>query len=110
MHAGDGDAVLQAHQLGKHLVALNHGNVNVSGSEDLGIIFTDGGAGNYDFRPGDMLGFVALVNGGAELGQAIRNGAAAQIGAGAFESEVQQHLGDAAHADAAEPYKLDAWS
>ena len=45
---------------------------------------------------------MALVNRRTELCQAIGHRTAAEIGAGDFETEAQQNLGDAAHADAAD--------
>ena len=38
MHAGDGDAILQPHQLGQHLGALNHGDVLLVGGDDFGVV------------------------------------------------------------------------
>ena len=38
VHAGDGDAVLEAHQLGEHLGALDDGDLAGAGLEDLGIV------------------------------------------------------------------------
>ena len=49
VHAGDGDAVFQPHQLGQHLGALNHGDVQLVRFGDLGIIGGDGGTGDDDF-------------------------------------------------------------
>ena len=37
VHAGDGDAVLEAHQLGQHLGALNDGNLAGVGLDDFRI-------------------------------------------------------------------------
>ena len=62
----------------------------------------DRGAGDDDGGSGDVAGLVALIDGGAQLGQAIGDGAAAQIGARDLHAQVEQDLGDAAHADAAD--------
>src|SRR5438094_23669 len=51
---------------------------------------------------------VHFVDSGAELRQAISNCAAPQVRARDFESEIQQHLGDTAHADATDSYKMHA--
>ena len=49
-----------------------------------------------------MAGFVPFVDGGAQLGEPIGNGATTQIGAGDPQAHVEQDLGDAAHADSAD--------
>jgi hypothetical protein len=40
--------------------------------------------------------------------QALRDCGTFQVGAGDFVAEVQQYLGNAAHADAADAYEMDA--
>ena len=42
MHAADGDAVLQPHQFGEHLGALNYGNVALVSSGDFYVVAGDG--------------------------------------------------------------------
>src|SRR4051812_44481084 len=108
VHAGDGNAVLQAHQFGQHLCALDDGDVNVAGGEDLRVVFSYRRAGDDDFRTGDIFHAVAFMNSGAEFGKALGNRAAAQVGARDLESKVEQDFGDAAHADAADSYKMHA--
>ena len=102
VHAGDGDAVFEAHELGQHLGALNDGNLAGVGFEHFRIDGADGGAGDDDGGSGDVAGVVAFIDGGAQVGQAVGDRAAAQIGAGDLHAQVEQDLGDAAHADAAD--------
>src|SRR5207248_1768618 len=68
VHACHCDAIFQAHQLRQHLRTLNHGDVNVAGSEDLGIVFADGGAGYDNLGADDVLRAMPLVNGRPKLG------------------------------------------
>ena len=102
MHAGDGDAVLEAHQLGQHLGALNDGNLAGVGFNDLGVARADRGAGDNDRGAGYVAGLVAFIDGCAQLRQAVGDWTAAKIGAGDFHAEAEQNLGNAAHADAAD--------
>ena len=50
---------------------------------------------------------MAFVDGGAELGEAVGDGAAAEVGAGDLHAKVEQDFGDAAHADAADSDEVD---
>jgi hypothetical protein len=45
---------------------------------------------------------------GAQTGQALSDSGGLEIGAGDLVSEIEQDLGDAAHADAADAYEVDA--
>ena len=49
-----------------------------------------------------MACLVPLINGRAQLSQAICHRAAAQVGAGDLHAQAKQDLGDAAHADSAD--------
>ena len=102
MHPGDGDAVFEAHQLGQHLGALNDRNLARVRLGHLGIGRVDGGAGHHHRGAGDVGRVVALVNGGAQLRQPLSHRAAAQVGARDLHAQVEQNLGNAAHADAAD--------
>ena len=72
VHAGDGDAVLQAHQFGQHLGARNDGDVGGARGGDLGIVGANRRAGDDHLGAGDVLGAVAFEDDGAEGGQALR--------------------------------------
>jgi hypothetical protein len=45
---------------------------------------------------------MTFIDGGAQLGQPVGDRTAAQIGARDLHAQVEQNLGDAAHADAAD--------
>ena len=80
----------------------------LAGLGDFGIVGGDGGTGDHDFGAGDVLGACAPRRCGAQRRQALRDGGGLQIGAGDLVAEVQQDLGNAAHADAADAYEMDA--
>jgi hypothetical protein len=108
VHARDRDSVLQAHQLGEHLGALNDRDVQLAGLGDLGVVGGDGGTGNDDLGVADIFRGMTFDGERAERSQALRHAGTLQIRAGDSVAEVQQHLGNAAHADAADAYEMDA--
>ena len=108
MHTGDGDAVLQAHQFGQHLGALDYGNVKSTRFRDLQIIGWHGGTGYHDFGAGDILRLMTFKNGRSQSGQSLCDYRTLQVGAGNLVSQIEQHFGDAAHADAADTYEMYA--
>ena len=75
---------------------------------DFRIVARDRGAGDDHFGSGDVLGAMAFEDDGAQRGQAMRDRRRLQVGAGNLVAEVQQHLGDAAHADAADADEMHA--
>src|SRR5579859_1195693 len=106
MHAGDGDPVFQTHQLGQHLRALDHRDkLGVRGG-NFGVIAADGGAGDDDLRARDVFRAMAFEDDGAFFRQAFGDGRGLKIGPGDFIAEREQDLGNAAHADAADTYKV----
>ena len=108
MHARDRDAVLQPHELGQHLGPLDDRDLARPRLDDFRILLVDGGAGDHHSRSHHVGGGVALKNRRAQRGQPVGNRRAAQVGAGDGIAEGQQDLGDAAHADAANPNEMNA--
>ncbi len=102
MHAGDGDAVLEPHELGQHLRALDHGNLAGVGLEHLGIVRVDRRARHHHRCASDVGRVVAFINSRAQLRQPVGHRAALEIGAGDLHAQIEQNLGNAAHADAAD--------
>ena len=82
--------------------------MQVAGLGDFGIDGSDGGTGDdyistlYVFRD------VPFKDSGAQRGQALRDAGILEVGAGDFIAKIQQDLGNAAHADAADAYEMDA--
>ena len=102
VHAGDGDAVFEPHELGQHFSAGNDLDFVGVGFDDFRIACRDGGAGDDHGSACNIGGVVALIDGSAELGEAVGNRAAAQVGAGDLHPHAEKDLGNAAHADAAD--------
>src|SRR5512133_293982 len=107
MHAGDCNAVFEAHQLGEHLRPLDYGNMELVSAGDLGVFGGSRGTGNHDLGIADILGAMAFEDCGTESGKALRDRGTLQIRSRYLVAEVQQDLGDAAHADPADAYEMN---
>ena len=106
--AGDGDAVLHAHQLGQHLGARDH--------RDHAAAWAATTSGLSSCTAVEMTTTSAFCTFSAawpmpisppEAGQPLGGVRAAQVGAGDLVAQVEQHLGDAAHADAADADEMN---
>ena len=104
--ARDRDAVFQAHQFGEQFAARDHGNLQAARFLHFGIRFLDGGTDHQRLRAGHVLRIVAFVDGCAELRQAVGRGRKLQIRAGDRVTQIQQHFGDTAHPDSADPREV----
>ena len=102
VHAGNGDAVFEPHQLGQHLRTLNHGNLARLRLQHFWVFRVHCRAGDDHRRPGHVGRVVPFVNRRAQLRQPVSDGAALQIRAGNLHAQVEQDFGNAAHADAAD--------
>jgi hypothetical protein len=87
--------------------AMPYRDVEFVGFDNFGILLRDRRTGDHNFRAGDVLRRVALENSGAQAGQALGQRRTLQIGTGNPVAKVQQHLGNATHADAANAYEMD---
>ena len=67
VHAGDGDAVLEAHEFGQHLGAGDDGNLAGVGFDNFRVCGADRRAGDDHSGPGYVAGLVAFVDGCAQL-------------------------------------------
>ena len=107
MRAGDGDAVLQAHQLGQHLGARDDRDLPAPRLGHLRVVGLDGAREDHDVRALDVLRRVAQVDLSPPSSSSRRVAAPArEIRAGDPVAQVQQDLGDAAHPDAADPDEM----
>ena len=105
--AGDRDVRLQPHQLGEHLGAAHHRQVPRPRRVELGVARLDRRGDDDDARALEVLGVLADEDPRALLLQPL--GDRARLGVRALHGEavVQQHLGDARHADAADADEMD---
>ena len=108
MHAGDGDAVLQPHQFGQHLGALDHRNMQPARFGDFGIIIAMAELVTTTSAPAMFSAAWPSKSVRPELPAAAVTAELLQVGAGDPVAEVQQHFGDAAHADAADAHEMNA--
>ena len=108
MGAGDGDAVFQAHEFRQHLGARNHRNLVLVRFVNFGIVRFDRRRGHHHVRVIDVAGLVAVEDRGAEILQAFRDRRRLGVGTGDGIAQRQQYFGDAAHADSANAYQMNA--
>jgi hypothetical protein len=106
MAAGDGDAVLEAHQLGQHFAARDDGDLEAARLLHFGVGFVHGGADDERTRTGDVGRRVAFEDARAHGFQALGGRRKLHVGAADLVSEVEQHFGNAAHADSADPREM----
>ena len=105
--AGDGDALLQPHQLGEHFGPPHHRNAPRPRRRQLGIVALDRGRDDDHRRLAEMRGVMADEDGRAVLAQPLDVGVVAGVRALHLVAEIDQHLGDAGHADAADADEMD---
>lgn len=77
VHAGDGYAVFQPHELGEHFGALDYGDFALASFENLRVCSADGGAGDDDVRCGSVGGGMALEDACSKADEAVGDRASA---------------------------------
>ena len=102
MRAGDGDAAFQPHQFGQHFGAAHHRQALGARGDELRIVALDGGRDDDDVGAVDIFRLMADGNLDALVAQPLDVGAVGDVRTGYAVTEIGQHLGDAAHADAAD--------
>ena len=107
MGTGDGDTLLEAHQLGQHLGPGNHRHMALAGRDDLRIVGLDGGRHDDGVGLGDVFSGMADMHLDALGFEAAGGGAGRQVGTRNLVAQVGQHLGDAAHPRAADADEVD---
>ena len=108
VRARDGDAVLHAHQLGEHLRPGDHRDLQAVGLEHLGVVRAHRGGDDDDLGVLDVGRVVTGGDAPAEHAQALGDRGRREVRAADVVAEVQQHLGDPAHADPADAHEVDA--
>ena len=78
------------------------------GFADFRIFRRNGGTGDHNLGGRYVFGAVSFKDRRAQAGQSLRDGRTLQVRAGNFIAEVQQDLGNAAHADAADAHEMNA--
>src|SRR5262245_39813772 len=107
VRAGDGDAVLQPHQLGQHLGARYHGNLATDGLDDLWVVGPHSSRSDDDLRVADIFRVVAFEDLRPHAPQSLGDRRQPRVGAGDVIAEVKQHFGYAAHPDAADAHEMN---
>jgi hypothetical protein len=105
--AGDRDAFLDAHQLAQHLGARDDGDAARAGGGDLRVVGAHRARHDDDIGARHVLGPMADADARPQRRQAAGGVAVAHVRPGHRVAEVQQHLGDAGHADAADADEMD---
>ena len=107
VRAGDGDAALEAHELGEHFGAAHDRNASLARCCELRIVALDRGRDDDDRRAAEVGRVVADENRRAVLAQALHVGVVARVRTLHVVAEVDENLGDARHADAADADEVD---
>ena len=76
------------------------------GLHNFGIVFTHCGGTNHDVRVTNIFGGVAFSKFNSHPLQPVGDIRLLGVGAGNAETEIDQHLGDSGHADAANADKM----
>jgi hypothetical protein len=106
--AGDGHGVgIILHDAAEEYGALKGGDALLPGGGQLTVVGADGGGIDDDPGPFDIFSFVADNDGYADGSQVFYLFAVLDIAAGNFITPVFQDLGQSAHADAADPDKMN---
>ena len=107
VRARDRDAGLEAHQLGQHLGAAHNGKALLASGRELGIVALDRGRDDHDLRAVHVPRLVAREGADALLGEPADVVIVGGVRALHRVAEIVHHLGDAGHADAADPDEMD---
>ena len=110
MGARHGDALAQAHQLGQHHRARHHRYPARPRGQHFRIIRPHGGGHHHRIGIGQMLFRVADIYRCAQFLEAFRGDAVAEIGTAHLIAKIEQHLGDAAHAGAADANEVQMFN
>ncbi len=107
VRAGDRDAALEPHQLGQHLSAAHHRQALRPRRDELWIVALDGSRHHHHFGIAERGGRMADRNFSAFIAQPPDICGIGGIRPLHRIAEVDEHLGDAAHPDAADTDEVD---
>src|SRR3990167_4875818 len=108
MRAGDGDAALEAHQLGQHFGARHDRHALVVGGDQFGIFRLDGAGDDDHIGIADVFRGVAAMHHRAHLRETPGNDGVGLVGAGHLVTERDENFGDATHAGTADANEMYA--
>ena len=108
VRAGDGDALLQAQQLGQHQRARHDRDALGARGNHFRVVRAHRGRDHHRVGALDVLALVPEGDAAAHRRQAPGRRVGREIRAAHLVAEVHQHLGDAAHAGAADADEMDA--
>ena len=108
MHAGDGYAVFQPHQLSKHFRSLDDRDFALVGFQNFRVVARDGGTGHDDVGRSHLFGCVPDENDCPKRLQAIRCSRSPNIRSRDRKANGKQDLGNTAHTDATNSNKMNA--
>ena len=107
MSAGDRHALLEAHQFGEHFGAADDRQALCARRGEFGIVALDGGRDDDDGGLAEVGRIMADEDAGALVAQPFDVGVVAGVRALHPIALIEQHFGDARHADAADADKMD---
>ena len=110
MGAGNGNALLQAHQFGQHHRAGHDGNAPLTCGNDFRILIRHRTRHHHHIGHLQIFRAMAKLHPRTRRAQALYRGAVGQIGTGHLIAKVEQHLGNAAHADATDADEMDVFN
>src|ERR1700730_13226389 len=107
MRPGDGDAVLEAHELREHFRAANDGYAFLSRGHELRILSLDGRRDHDDLRRAEVFRAMTDIDKRAFAAQSQHIGALGRVRALDLVAQAEQDLGNAGHAYAANSDKMN---
>jgi hypothetical protein len=106
--AGNGNALLEAHQFGQHQRARHHRNAPLARGQHFGVVGLHGGGRDHGIGTHQRGCRMAhMVCGYPAPARRLQRGAVGQVRAGDGVAQVEQHLGNARHAGAADADEVD---
>src|SRR5271165_333954 len=108
MHAADSNAILEPHELGKHLGTLNYRDMLLVRGRDLDVIAGDRRTDDDHVGASHVLRTMPNEYPRSHFAEAVRHRRRLQVGARDLVAQIEQHLRDAAHTDAADADKMYA--
>jgi hypothetical protein len=98
---------LRTHQLGEHLGARDDRHLAPARLGHFRVVGLDRGGDDHDIGGADVLRAVAAGHDAAQAAQPLHDRSLLEVGSGDAVPHVDQHLGDAAHAAAADADEMD---